>query len=392
MPDQFTQTTTTGYGSRIINSIKGVVLGILLFLISFVVLYWNEGRVDLSTIAKTATQISSESVNTDSALGGKLISTTGIFNSQEIIGDNLFLKPDKFIAIERKVEMYAWVESSESTSKKNVGGSETTETNYIYKKEWTESVQDSSNFKQPEGHNNPQGSLNSFENKVGAATLGVYNMDMTSIDLPSLSNLQLNDQNTILSQEALLANENYIYINKNQGSTFENPEIGDLRVGYNVLKSDFSGTVFGKIDGNMISPYFDKDNNRLYRVFAGTKDEAIATLHMEYTTSLWSLRLIGFLMMWLGLVLLFGPISVFLDILPIFGSLTRALIGIVALPVALVLSVITILVSMVIHNIIALIIVLGITIGLIVVIVKKIGKRKKDSSQTVIPPSPTINQ
>jgi len=58
MADQFTDVTTTGYGGRIINSIKGVVIGLILFVVSFGLLYWNEGRVDLSNIAKTATEIS----------------------------------------------------------------------------------------------------------------------------------------------------------------------------------------------------------------------------------------------------------------------------------------------------------------------------------------------
>ncbi len=66
MPDQFTDVTTTGYGGRIVNSIKGVVIGLILFVVSFGLLYWNEGRVDLSNIAKTATEISSAIVNTDS--------------------------------------------------------------------------------------------------------------------------------------------------------------------------------------------------------------------------------------------------------------------------------------------------------------------------------------
>src|SRR3990167_8092 len=136
MPDSFSSTTTTGYGSRIVNSIKGVVIGLILFVVSFGLLYWNEGRVDLSNIAKTATEISSATVSTDSSLTGKLISTTGVVNSDQIIGDNLFLNPDKFIAAEREVEMYSWIEKSESHSKTNTGGSETTETTYTYSKGW----------------------------------------------------------------------------------------------------------------------------------------------------------------------------------------------------------------------------------------------------------------
>ena len=116
MPNSFSQITTTGYGNRIVNSIKGAVIGLILFAVSFGVLYWNEGQVDLSKIAKTAIEVSSTTVNTNSSLRGKLVSTTGVVNSNQIIGDNLFLNPDKFIATEREVEMYSWKETSKSNS------------------------------------------------------------------------------------------------------------------------------------------------------------------------------------------------------------------------------------------------------------------------------------
>lgn len=392
MPDQFTETTTTGYGSRIVNSIKGVVFGIILFVASFGLLYWNEGRVDLSTIAKTATEISATSVSTDPSLNGKLISATGVFNSNKIIGDNLFLKPDRFIAAERKVEMYSWVEKSESHSKKNVGGSETTETTYTYTKDWKENPQLSSDFKHPEEHENPQKTLESVTNKVQNATLGAYQVEMSSVTLPQFTKLQLNQQNITLSQGTVLANDSYIFIGKNVSSSFDNPQIGDLRVSYSVLYPGNTATIFGKLDGGSISPYFDKDNNRLYRIFSGTRDEAISTFHSEYTFLLWIYRLAGFLMMWFGLLALFGPISVLLDILPIFGALSRLVIGVVTFLISLILTIVTILVSMIIHNLIALLIALAVTIALIVFVIMKIKKQKQSSQFTPPPATGSISQ
>ena len=57
MQDQFTEVTTKGWGSRILNSIKGVLVGFLMFIVSFGVLYWNEGRIDVSKIAETSIEI-----------------------------------------------------------------------------------------------------------------------------------------------------------------------------------------------------------------------------------------------------------------------------------------------------------------------------------------------
>jgi hypothetical protein len=379
MPDQFKDVTKTGYGGRIVNSLKGVVIGLFLFVVSFGLLYWNEGRVDLSNIAKTATEISSATVSTDSTLNGKLISTTGNVNSDQVIGDNLFLNPDKFIAVKRKVEMYSWIEKSESHSKTNTGGSKTTETTYTYSKGWEENPKSSINFKHPDGHENPQKSLDSYTNKVTAATVGAYNFDPQSVTLPNFSQLPLNSQNVTLSDGAVLANDSYIFIKKSADGTFDSPQIGDLRISYHVLRPGFEGTIFGKLSGNKIDPYFDQDGNNLYRLFIGTRDQGIATLHTEYTTLLWILRLVGFLLMWFGLSALFGPISVLLDFLPIFGTISRSVIGVITFLVALVLTIVTILVSMITHSLIALIIALVVTVGAIITFFVMFKNKRKAS-------------
>lgn len=397
MTDQFIDVTTTGYGGRIINSIKGVVIGLILFIVSFGLLYWNEGRVDLSDIAKTATEISSVSVSTDLTLGERLISTTGNVKSDQIIGDNLYLNPDKFVAAQRQVEMYSWIEKSESQNKTNIGGSETTETTYTYSKGWEEDPKSSSNFKHPEGHENLQKSLESFTNKVTTATVGVYSFNPQSVTLPSFSKLSLNSQNITLSNGAILANDSYIFIKKSSDGTLDNPQIGDLRISYHVLRPGFEGTIFGKLNGSKIDLYSDQDGNNLYRLFIGTREQGISTLQTEHATLLWILRLVGFILMWLGLAALFGPISVLLDFLPIFGVISRSIIGVITFLVAFILTVTTILVSMIAHSFIALVIALVITVVAIIVFFV-VWKNKRKTSSTVagtrtpVQTIPSVNQ
>jgi hypothetical protein len=90
---------------------------------------------------------------------------------------------------------------------------------------------------------------------------------------------------------------------------------------------------------------------------------AIQEMGTEYEVIGWILRLVGFLLMWIGLCLCFGPITAFLDVLPFLGSAGRFVVGLVALPVALALSIVTIVISILAHNILALIVVLGLLIG-----------------------------
>lgn len=380
MPDQFTEAKTIGYGKRIVGSLGGAIFGLILFIASFAVLYWNEGRDDLSIIAKTAIGVNSQIQNTDQSLNNKLIFTTGVVNFSGNIGDNLFLKSGKFLAIERKVEMYSWIEETSTKSKTNVGGSETQETIYTYTKDWTDNPVNS--FKYPEGHTNPQKSIADGTFKAQNVTIGVYGIDFLSIKYPRLTDLPLDNQNTILSQGAQLAENKYVFISKTANGTFSAPQVGDLRVSYEVLRPGFEGTVFGRLSGNKIANYTNEDGHDIYRLFTGSRNEALSTMHSEYRTSVWLLRLLGFLCMCLGLFLLFGPISTILDVLPILGTISRVVIGIAILIVSLVLSIVTILVSMIFHNIISLIVAIILVVVLIVVFVKKFKSKKMISSQT----------
>ncbi len=364
-PEKFTEVTKVSYRSRITNSFKGMVVGFILFVASFVLLYWNEDRTDLSSIAKTATEIASDVLNTDPSLNGKLVSITGIVNSDQLIGDNLFLKPGRYIAVERKVEMYAWVEKVETESKIEAGGSETIEKTYTYHKEWTEEPRQV--FKYPQGHKNPQKTFKNYTNKVAIARIGVYNFDPQTVTLPPFSKLPLNEENITLERGAILVEDFYLFLTEGKGGTFGTPEIGNLRISYNVFHSDFEGTIFGKLNENRIDSYLDQAGNRLYRIFPETRESAITTLHKEYKTSKWIFRIIGFLMMWGGLVTLFIPISIVLDIIPTVGALSRYIISIITFITTFILTIITIFVSILLRSpIILIIIVLMATAGILI--------------------------
>jgi len=44
MSDTFSEVTSQGWGGRLMQSIKGVLIGLLLFVAGFPLLFWNEGR------------------------------------------------------------------------------------------------------------------------------------------------------------------------------------------------------------------------------------------------------------------------------------------------------------------------------------------------------------
>jgi hypothetical protein len=369
MTDQFKVVTTKSWISRITSSLSGILIGTLLFFGSFFVLYINEGTTDFSKIAQKAVQIeASNQVN--QPLSDQIVAVTGTFTSTETLGDT-YLQNGNYIFLDRIVEMYSWEEVTSSKSKNNTGGSETTETTYTYEKKWSNMPATSASFKYPENHYNPEMPIDWLSQRVSSANLGVYSVNTSGLQSPKLQPIQLNNQNLKLDQNSVLANDQYIYIGK---STFNTPEVGDLRISYIGISNPIqTATVLGAINQSptQISTYNFKDNETLYRVFEGTKQDAISTLSTEYKTQLWIFRGLGLLMMWIGLTMIFSVISVLLDFFPILGHISRSAINGILFLAALILSISTILVSMILHNIVALIITILIVGGIIIVYLRK---------------------
>lgn len=353
MSDQFTKISTTGYATRIGHSIGAAVVGIIMFFGSFALLYWNEGRTDLSGLTAKATEISATE-EVDASLEGSPVSVTGEVTVDELVGD-LYLKEGPYLLAERRVEMYAWVEEAEERTSSS--------TTFTYVKEWTSNPRSSSEFADPEGHSNPGMIVKSDEARVGRLMVGNFTVETGTIELPDAQPLALTKENTVLSAGAELASDEFIFLG---AGTLSEPVLGDIRVSYLVVPTGFTGTVFGELHGDEIIMHVNDDGDKLFRLFKGARDEAVSTLHQEFIVTMWILRVIGFLFMWCGLSLVIGPIATLLDVLPFLGSTTRFLVGIVMLPVALVLTAITIIISMIIHNVVALVVTLVSIIGLIV--------------------------
>ena len=112
--DSFTEVTQKGLGGNLKDSLGGVVVGFLMFLISFPVLWWNEGRLDVSQVAKKAAVVDCSSVGPDAE--GQLVGLTGELGVPDPVGDPEFLKPGPYAELTRRVEMFAWVEKSPARS------------------------------------------------------------------------------------------------------------------------------------------------------------------------------------------------------------------------------------------------------------------------------------
>ena len=149
----FTETTTTGYGTRVGRSFKSIGSGFIIFCLATALLWWNEGRaVKTEKMLDEAGNAYVEMENPnkkDASLEGELICGTAMATTEDSLTDAQFGIGAKAIALRRTVEYYQWVEHAQSKSEDKLGGKEVTTTTYTYSKQWVSSPVQSSQFKDP---------------------------------------------------------------------------------------------------------------------------------------------------------------------------------------------------------------------------------------------------
>ncbi len=332
------------FGNKLVGSIGWLLLGILVFIGSFVLLYYSEGRTNYTDIAETA-------VNVDEAKDAKdFVYITRELDTSEFLGDGLFLYEGDYLVVDRSVDMYSWVEEVESENDEKV---------YTYDTKWVEDVPDSEEFKEPKGHENPPKPVKSERYKVSEATVGIYNVDMDEINLPSTSPLKLTEDNVTLDgYQEIVSDDDYDYIFDGYG-TYDKPEIGDIRVRYSVLKPMDEVTVFGRVADEKIGPHHGEAENKLYRIFKGTKEDAMAALQGEYRAAGWFGRIGVFIMMWIGLLMILSPLSTSMELIPFLSDVGKGALTFITFVIALILTIVGTFVFSILHN----------TVGLLIVIV-----------------------
>lgn len=272
------------------NVLKNPLVGVLLVVAAFGLLFWNEKRVDVSQLAATSQAILADEVSSDTSLQGQFVSVSGPLTSTETLSDGDYLKPGPYLALDRTIEMYAWHESKNET-----------DNTYTYQEIWTSNPIHSRNFNNPVGHDNPVMAVPSLSKKVLGAKVGAYNIDMASAKLPSLQSLTLSNDNIALLPGVQLDGGDRLFLGR--GTPFS-PHIGDLRISYKVLPTNTLATVFGALQGQRIATYTDAENNKVYEVVLGDRVKALGTLQSQEMMMTWVARIFGFLLMWGGLIAL----------------------------------------------------------------------------------------
>ena len=345
MSDDFTEFTSQSWGGRILNSLKGILFGIVLIPISIILLFWNENRA--VTTAKglkegASAVVSIEATSVVPANNKKLVHLSDqVTSGDEVLKDPLFGVSAKGIRLTRSVEMYQWQEEKSSETRKKLGGGTETATTYSYKQVWSDKLISSGNFN-PEhrlDHQNPTARLADPLTLVGGnVRLGAFKLPSGVIaKMQGDAVLAATDEDLAKVAPDLRAKLTLAAGTFYAGADPANPALGDQRVSFKVLAPAVWSVIASQI-ADTLEPFQPKDGPAIERVESGTVSAEVMFKHAASENSMltWGLRLGGFVLMALGLGLSVSPLSVFADVIPFLGDVVGAGVGFAAILLAFV--------------------------------------------------------
>jgi hypothetical protein len=330
----YTEVTTQSWGSRLVGSFKGILVGFVLIGLATWMLFWNEGRAVRRAKALTegaGAVVSVQSDWVDAANEGKLVHLSGQAETFDILRDDTFGIAVGVIHLERKVEMYQWRESESSTTKKKLGGGTETTSTYSYERTWSSSVNNSTDFKQPAGHENPN-HIPYEKLKVSASEVSIGPFRLSPGLVSSMTRSEplsigsLDDLPGGLRWKAHLYNGG-IYIGRSPNT----PEVGDVRVTFEVVRPA-TVSIIARQTGNRLEPYRTSNGGNIQLLSYGAvpADSMFVAAQKANRFTSWIFRLLGFLLMAFGLKRILRPLSVLADVVPAIGNVVEASTGFVA--------------------------------------------------------------
>ncbi len=402
----FQETTTTGYGTRVGRSFKGIGSGILLFLAGTALLWWNEGRAvktDKMLNEAESAYVEMENPNKiDPALDGELIHASALATTEDSLVDQQFGIGAVAINLQRDVEYYQWVEHSSSESEDKLGGKEVTTTTYTYTKEWVSSPVQSSEFKDPAYQNKNMVLTTVEEQDLWAenVTFGAYKLPSSlfhsisseekidlnlsddllkqldknnrmayertygKVDLTSkkeelkqiaaqekeaLKNDTLRNDSTVAQPEVIAEDKtNYDFIHQNgnvlyYGLVPGSPQVGDVRVTFTKIVPA-KVTVMAQVKGDTFKAFKAKNSKTFQTLRMGTvdADEIFESEHAANNMWLWVFRILGIILVVSGLKGIFGFLEMILKVVPFVANIIGWGVGVVCTVIGVVWSLIII--------------------------------------------------
>ncbi|RXN17215.1 transmembrane 43 [Labeo rohita] len=339
---------------RLSASTGGVIAGVCLFTLSFYVLFTNEGRSvqTAKSLDEGLNQVVSlhPDVMLDPQNHGRLVHLSGPLRTAQPLYDPNYAVSVQAVKLQRRVEMYQWVEYSESRDYEE-NGEKKTETTYSYNTEWKSEVISSRHFDQEVGHTNPSAmAVESITVVAQDVWVGRLFLSKGLVDqITDFHTLSLQGLSVPLTNTFLTVYDDYFYHTANP----RRPEVGDVRVrfAYAGLSGDgvYPGpahkvSVVAMQQGDQLKPFETRSGDVLEILYMGelSAKEVFAKEHQLNNMKTWALRLGGWVLMFLGVSLSTRIIYTLVDWVPVLRELVSAGLKIFALCVSCSLTLLTI--------------------------------------------------
>lgn len=351
MADTHVEVKHVGCFSKLMESLKNLVGAVVLLFIAVALLFGNEymavrGANNLA--AGEAAVVAADPATVNAANEGKLVHMSGQATTGEMLSDAQFGVTVNALKLTRSVEMYQWQEKQTTETKKNVGGSEERITTSTYSNVWDDDLISSAGFKEQAGHVNPSVmpyqalTVVAREAKLGAFTLteGLLKSISATTGVPNLP------QPAIPNAKL---NGNGYYLGANPAV----PVVGDVRVTFAMVAPQVI-SIIARQTGGSFSPY-ETGSGTIEMIEAGTKTAAqmFASAKAAGSAMKWGLRVLGWLLIFAGVAILFQPLVVIADVIPFIGNMLQRGVTLISLIIATPIALVVIIVSWVVVKFVA---------------------------------------
>lgn len=355
MADEFTQVTEQSWGSRLKESFKGILFGVLMIAAAVMLLFWNEGRAvkRAKALKEGAATVKTVDASAPQPAGeGALVHFTGMTESFDDLRDPVFGVTASGVELQRRVEMYQWDEEQETEEREKLGGGTERVTTYSYDKEWSSVHNDSSAFERPEGHENPPLPFPGEDFTADPVVIGDWILgDVFVAKLDRTEDLSLGEEELSRASERwrdrLTLHQGGYYLGEDPSS----PQIGDVRVTFEVVPHATVSLV-GRQSAQSITSYTTSNGGQiaLLQYGAVSADEMFEAAKRQNTALTWILRFVGWVVMLIGFAMVLRPLKVLADVVPFVGDLVGIGTGLVAAILASIVSLVTVAIGWIVYR------------------------------------------
>ena len=244
------------------------------------------------------------------------------------------------VALLRVVEMYAWHETLETTTKRRWGGGREIRETLAYARAWTPEPPRSEGFREPDGHVNPPLPFPTIQALPSTLEVGGHRVDATQMPILFWQPVALADLERSGPIEAGRTVDDFtLYLG--EGGPDE-PAVGDIRVRWYVVPDATEIALLGTWRHDAVHAIDREGWPALIVAWPGDAAALAQVLESADQLARWALRVGCVVALYLALFLLLGPLFVLLDIVPPVGWLARVIVALAATPVVFLVTFVTV--------------------------------------------------